>query len=149
VDRKAHEETVMGGPDMNLHSRRLACSDEDSLWQTLGNDLRSPHLQQQQSQVESQVELGPLSDRSQKNGTTDFPSIIDLDCWTAKLLRKQEWTNTHIADVWPVLMKIPYQEHLRALLAYFCHTCDDSQKSKIRSIIGQTILFRYTVHTAA
>jgi hypothetical protein len=77
-----------------------------------------------------------------KGSPKTLPTITDLDGWTAKLLREQKWTNTHIADVWPVLMKIPYQEHVRALLAYYCHTFDDSQKTKVRSMIGQTILFR-------
>jgi hypothetical protein len=71
------------------------------------------------------------------------PSITDLDGWTAKLLKKQKWApQTYIADVWPVLMKIPYGKP--SAKTSIRHTFDNN---KVRSIIDQAILFRYPIYT--
>jgi hypothetical protein len=72
------------------------------------------------------------------------PSITELDGWTSRLLKKQKWARTYIADVWPVLMKIPYGEP--SATTYVRHTfgANGKVRSKVRSIIGQAILFRYT-----
>lgn len=82
-----------------------------------------------------------------KGSPETLPTITDLDGWTARLLKKQNWaaqTRTYIADVWPVLMKIPYGEP--SATTYVRHTfgANGQVRSKVRSIIGQAILFRYT-----
>jgi hypothetical protein len=83
-----------------------------------------------------------------KGSPETLPTITDLDGWTARLLKKQNWARTYIADVWPVRMRIPYKDSkAESSPTYIRHTfggANGKVGSKVRSIIGQAILFRYT-----
>jgi hypothetical protein len=75
--------------------------------------------------------------------SNSVPSITELDGWTSRLLKKQKWARTYIADVWPVQMRIPYRDSkAESSPTYIRHTF--GANGKVRSIIGQAIMFQYT-----